>query len=135
MKPTTQRIEGYPYGECVRAAYATILDLPLESVPRFDPAATTLAGFDQGDCERVWLSSIGLNLVEISVDPEDNLPQAVLDSIPENLPHLMSGVSPRGYGHRCVGVGGEVFFDPHPSREGLVSVYAVGFLVPLVPFI
>jgi hypothetical protein len=128
--PQTQRIEGWPYGECVRASYATILGMPIDDVPRFDPAAAESAGQDQGDREREWLASIGLGLVEISAPPSEGLPPEILDCMPE-VPHLMSGISPRGYGHRVVGIGGKLLFDPHPSRAGLVSVYSVGLLVPL----
>lgn len=126
MTPTTQRSEGYPYGECVRATYATLFDLPIERVPRFDPAA--LAGRDQRSCERQWLASLGYELKEISRAPQ-GLPRAVLDAVPP-VTHLISGVSPRGFGHRCVGFAGKVLFDPHPSRKGLSCVYSVGFLVP-----
>lgn len=124
--PTTQSREGYPYGDCVRASYATILDLPLEAVPRFDPAV--LGGEEQRDRERRWLASIGLTLVEISSDPEA-LPSAVLGLIPPGL-HLISGISPRKLGHRCVGMNGRVVWDPHPSRAGLEKVYSIGLLVP-----
>jgi hypothetical protein len=126
----TQRIEGWPYGECVRASYATIFGCDIEAIPRLDPAAAADAGMEQEDFERKWLLSIGLGLVEISCDPEDSIPQEVLDCVPDVV-HLMSGISPRGFGHRVVGVGGRVAFDPHPSRDGLLTVYSVGMLVPL----
>lgn len=132
MRPQTQRVVGWPYGECVRASYATILGVDIERVPRFDPGA--LGGEDQTVHERQWLASIGFDLIEFSTDPEDELPEEMLDEVHETMPtvqHLMSGISPRGYGHRCVGIGGRVAFDPHPSRAGLVTVYAIGFLVPL----
>jgi hypothetical protein len=131
FSPTTQRIEGWPFGSCVQASYATLLDLPIESVPRFDPAATTLKGVEQGDREREWLASIGYDLFEISTTPDSSLEPEVLGCIPEDMPHLMSGISPRGYGHRCVGIGGRLAWDPHPSKAGLLSIYSVGFLVPL----
>jgi len=126
MIPVTQRVEGWPHGECVRATYASIFGVPIETVPPFDPAS--LNGQDQRDCERRWLATLGLDLKEISTAPE-NLPQAVLDSVP-HVTHLISGMSPRGFGHRCVGWGGKVLFDPHPSRAGLTKVYSVGLLVP-----
>ncbi len=126
----TQRVEGWPYGECVRAAYATILGVPIDAVPRFDPAACDAVGAQQGDLEREWLSSIGFDLVEIGVEPPAELPWWFLKSMPP-VPHLMSGISPRGFGHRCVGVGGRVVWDPHPSRAGLTSVYAIGILRPM----
>ena len=130
IKPTTQRIEGWPYGECVRATYATILGVPIDLIPRLDPGAAMEEGQNQGDREREWLASIGLGLVEISASPDEGLPPEVLNSMPE-VPHLMSGISPRGFGHRVVGIGGRLLFDPHPSRDGLVRVYSVGLLVPL----
>jgi hypothetical protein len=129
MIPVTQRIEGWPNGECVRAAYATILGLPIDAVPRLDPGISAVAGQVQGNRERMWLSTLGLGLYEISCDPQYSLPQEILDSVPE-VPHLMSGISPRGFGHRVVGIGGKIVHDPHPSRAGLVSIYSVGILVP-----
>jgi hypothetical protein len=131
MRPVTQRIEGYPHGECVRAAYATILGLPIEQVPPLDPYTSMRTGQEQHDRERVWLASRGIGLIEISTDnPLEALPQEIIDCAPE-VPHLMSGISPRGFGHRVVGIGGRVAFDPHPSRAGLLSVYSIGILVPL----
>jgi len=131
VAPVTQQVTGWPHGDCVRASYAAIFEVPLEAIPQFDPATADAVGKEQGDLERAWLASIGYDLVEISTDhPEKNLPQSLLDCMPE-VPHLMSGISPRGFGHRCVGIGGQLVFDPHPSRAGLVSVYAVGILVPL----
>lgn len=87
-------------------------------------------GMEQGDLERAWLASLGYDLVTVGVGPDDELPEEVLECVPE-VPHLMSGISPRGFGHRCVGVGGKLVWDPHPSREGLVTVYSVGLVVPL----
>jgi hypothetical protein len=130
MVPVTQRIEGYPYGECVRASYATILGLPIEAVPRLDPAAAGDAGEGQRALERRYLASIGLRLIEIRADPPKEIPDWLLGAFPEDMPHLISGRSPRGTFHRCVGVGGRVAWDPHPSRAGLVAVHSVGILVP-----
>ncbi len=117
LTPTTQRVEGYPYGECVRASYATLLDLPIELVPRLDPGAL-LPGETQDERERAWLAMLGLELLEI---PPRKVPPVF---------HLMTGISPRGFGHRCVGFQGEVAWDPHPSRAGLSTVSSLGFLVP-----
>lgn len=126
----TQTHEGWPHGNCVQASYATIFDCPIECVPRFDPAA--IGQQSQGQLEREWLASLGLDLVEIAVPPDSELPDDVRAAVGEEWPkmHLISGMSPRGFGHRCVGIGGEVAWDPHPSRAGLVTVYSIGLLVP-----
>jgi hypothetical protein len=115
----------------VRAAYATILEMPIDEIPPLDPGTSAKLGQEQGDRERQWLATLGLNLIEISTgNPDESLLPEVLGCIPE-VPHLMSGISPRGYGHRCVGVGGRLVWDPHPSKAGLLTVYSVGILVPL----
>ena len=129
MWRVTQRIEGWPFGECVRASYASILELPIDAVPRFDPASLR-SGETQRRRERTWLRSKGLSLVELSARVGDELPDEVLASLPP-VEHLISGVSPRGLGHRCVGFGGRIAHDPHPSRAGLLMVYSVGFLMPV----
>lgn len=127
--PVTQRIEGYPYGECVRASYAALFGVPIDCIPRFDPAALA-PGESQHERERKWLQSQGLDLVEFpTTSPPDDLPEEALALLAQE--HLISGISPRGLGHRCVGRWGQVLWDPHPSRAGLVSITSVGFVVPL----
>lgn len=129
MTPVTQRVEGWPFGECVRASYASILDLPIEAVPRFDPASLR-PGETQRERERAWLASLGLGLLEVrAARVGDEIPDEVLDAVPQWTWHLVSGTSPRGLGHRCVGRGGRVAHDPHPSRAGLLTIYSVAFLV------
>jgi hypothetical protein len=127
--PTTQRVTGWPFGDCVRSTYSAILEIPIEQIPLLDPGTSERLGQDQGDRERMWLATIGLDLLEIGVNPPDELSPEILACAPD-VPHLMSGISPRGYGHRVVGIGGKVAWDPHPSRAGLVTVYSIGILVP-----
>lgn len=122
MTPTTQRIEGSPYGECVRASYASLLELPLALVPRLDPGAL-LPGETQGDRQRNWLAMLGLSLLELPATPQ------VLAAAPP-VYHLLGGRSPRGFLHQCVGYGGRLAWDPHPSRAGLTSLTSLGFVVP-----
>ncbi len=119
--PTTQTQEGYPYGDCVRASYAALFGLPIESIPRFDPASLR-PGESQQQKERRWLRSLGLDLIEI------NPARAASTALGE---HLISGLSPRGFGHRCIGVDGQVAWDPHPSRAGLVEIWSIGLVVPV----
>lgn len=119
--PTTQTQEGFPYGDCVRASYAALFGVPIEAIPRFDPASLK-TGETQHDKERRWLRSLGLDLMDVRPDEAGD---TVLGE------HLISGLSPRGFGHRCVGVNGRVVWDPHPSRAGLVEVWSIGLIVPV----
>ena len=130
LTPTTQRVEGYPYGECVRASYATLLDLPIELVPRFDPGAL-LPGEPQAARERTFVALLGATLgVPLALVESPPVPLARIPADVRAGYHLISGISPRGFGHRCVGLHGRVVWDPHPSRAGLSSITSVGFLVP-----
>lgn len=36
--------------------------------------------------------------------------------------HIINGPSPRNLPHSCLGYRGELIWDPHPSRDGLVEV-------------
>ena len=127
----TQVETGFPRGECVRAGYASLLGLPLEAVPRFDPEANAATGgVPQQFRERQFLRGLGLLLVEVSSGDDDRpLPGEVLASAPPVF-HPMTGLSPRGFSHRVVGHGGRVVHDPHPDRTGILYCNIVGFLAP-----
>lgn len=126
----TQERHGYPFGDCVRASYASLLDLPLEDVPHFDPR------YDQRAEERAWLRKRGLDLVVVPVEhgPDGKL-VGTLPTIPSDLYHLISGGSPRHkvHGHRVVARGGHVVWDPHPERTGVTHIRAYLFVVPRNP--
>jgi len=113
---------GWPCGECVRTSYASLLDLPLSAVPRFDPASRPEP--IQAIAERRWLRSRGLDLVIVRAG------SPLLPLIPKDLDHLLSVTTSRGYGHRVVGRGGKVIWDPHPGGSQIRSIKAYYFVVP-----
>lgn len=94
-------------GNCMQAAVASLLDLPLDEVPHF------AADFDDWETAMDrWASSHGYAMVRVGV--------AWLDAHP-GAPVLLCGTSPRGISHAVVGRGLDVIHDPHPSRSGLTS--------------
>lgn len=117
-----QTVTGYPNGDCVRASYASLFRIPLEEVPRFDPGV--LAGRKQTDVERRWLRQQGYDLVIV---PYSDKVKAL---VPEDLRHLIACYSPRmpGKGHRVVGRGGKIEFDPHPSQDPITRIRAFYFV-------
>jgi hypothetical protein len=116
---------GAPWGNCVRAAWASLLCVPLDSIPDFDPGH--LEGKNQLEEERKWMRGLGYDLIVVPAKRAD--PPT---SIPDHVFHLMSGLSERGYGHRVVGRGGKLVWDPHPSHTGLVELWSYTFLVPSI---
>lgn len=104
------------HGNCVQAAVATLLDLPLDHVPDLIGGATT--GADQDRRLRRWLRGRGLEMVRLGG-------HWILDAF-----YLASGPSARGVHHMVVMRDGLVAHDPHPSRTGLERVEQCYLVVP-----
>lgn len=126
MKKVLQEKTGYPHGSCVQTSYASLLELPLSEVPKFDVAS--LAGRDQIETERKWLNSRGLDLIIVQPPSEVFLPP--------NLYHLISvetKKSPAGseLGHRVVGRGGKIVWNGNPKSGPVTKIKAYLFVVPL----
>jgi len=132
MTPQDQEfvnIPGVQNGDCMRATIASVLDLPIADVPHF------LAKLDTKN-EEFWdavfnfLDARSLGMI-FRTDGHD--PTYAVDM--EGY-HLIGGPSPRGAGlfHSVVGKDGEIVFDPHPSRAGLLgnpSEWTFEYLVKL----
>jgi hypothetical protein len=56
----------------------------------------------------------------------------------KGLWHELAGRSPRDHKvhHACVGMDGELEWDPHPSQDGIHEddIESFGFLIPLRPW-
>ena len=117
MTPQDQEfisIPGVQYGDCMRACIASILDLPIATVPHFlrdaegEPAAFWNGVYD-------FIDARGYIYLPGYMKPMPNF-----DGY-----HIIGGPSPRGNGllHAVVGLNGQIVFDPHPSRAGLLPGY------------
>lgn len=116
MKPTDQTIFGHG-GNCLAACIASILEIPIETVPNF----CGLYGDDEWfDRMNEWLHALGL--VGIAFKTEDPTFSR------QWLRHawcIVSGPASRGFLHCTVWRNGELVHDPHPSRDGLKAVHDV----------
>ena len=117
MKRLTQTILADParpdvQGNCLQAALASILDLPLVEVPHFvqdDHDHPDDPDWHWYSRMLAWLTARGLHLRDGDGAPPGSLVLAL-------------GKSPRGLGHVVIQRDGETVHDPHPDRSGLVSV-------------
>jgi hypothetical protein len=112
-------------GNCLQAALASVLDLPLGEVPHFVQDEHDHPGDPEWDhwtrmCE--WLRKRGLH--PISTDPTGLLPGEYA---------MTSGLSPRGNGihHIVIYRDGRLAHDPHPDGTGLRQVLAVYAIRPI----
>lgn len=103
-------------GNCLAACVASILEVPLETVPNFIEETSWFSSL------RKFLLQHGYHLFELT--PNYSLP----------VFHLMIGPGPRSRDgkpihHSVVGKGGVIVHDPHPSKSGLLEVeYFLVFL-------
>lgn len=114
MTPVVQTIFYDPavpgrMGNCLQAAIASVLDLPLDEVPHF------VQNDEDSDGEVNWSTSLGvwLGLRGLQVDP-------TAEPLPGEA-YLVTGRSARGVMHMVVYRDGDLVHDPHPSGEGLMQ--------------
>lgn len=123
MKPVDQDRfhdkEAGTRGNCMQAAVASLLGLPLSDVPNFIEARDR-GSHEELDLER-FLNRIGFDMIRL---PGNHCPDAY---------YLASGPAERGVHHMVVMRAGEMAHDPHPSRAGLLKAEHVYVLVPMVP--
>lgn len=107
VKPVTQSIlhgdpSGRP-GNCLQAAVASLLELPLDAVPHF------VEYEDWEERLRDFCLAHGF--------------RALMRPPTEHVPYGMAwGPSERGVRHAVCWVDGVIAWDPHPSRAGLLKV-------------
>lgn len=129
MTPLKQRNHHRPdegvYGDCHRAAIASILELPIDDVPHFcDP---TQYPTDWVKHERAWLLARGL--VQITAIYAGEL-QDVLYSVSQLNPDtycILGGTSRTGCGHSVVAFNGEIVHDPSLTDAGIVGPMDDGY--------
>lgn len=100
-------------GDCFRACVASVLDVPIGEVPNFVAEAAWFRALLD------WLAPRGLWFVSMPATPAP--------WIPDGVHYIASGPAPRGVSHAVVMSDGLLVHDPHPSRDGLLSVERLGF--------
>jgi hypothetical protein len=132
MIPVKQDKFGNHHGNCFAACVASLLELPLGSVPNFCVLSNyeSLGESEWFDAFLWWLGELGWSYVEL---------YASYKEMANGQLCILTGKSPRGDFKHCVvgrfedGVIYEVF-DPHPSDDGLDGkVEQYGLFIPIDP--
>ncbi len=125
MKPVEQTImhdqEKGVIGNCFQACIASLLEIPLEEVPHFVEGNQD-AYFWRKELN-VWLAPRGLSFVEIWCPNLANFRWYADEQLANVGYYVLSGPSPRqkNVEHAVIAKGGEIVFDPHPSKAGLAD--------------
>jgi hypothetical protein len=124
MIPVFQQVLHDPnagqYGDCHRAAIATVLGLPPDDVPHFgfdDPPAP--AFFNR---EREFLARFNLYGATVPFSGELTDVLRTMSTLNgSDFVYLLGGKSPRGTNHTVVCRGDQIEHDPNPKGGGLVE--------------
>lgn len=117
MKPVDQTTFGHPGGNCFSACVASLLEKPIDTVPYFMADPDTW-----GQKFEEWLALRGFYPI-YALDNGEWTPAGLC---------ILGGQSSRG-SHACVGRGRILLHDPHPSREGLITLEDFTMFVPFDP--
>lgn len=139
MVPVTQtkvnvknsKDETVVYGNCFAAVIASMLEVPITEVPNVE-VFFHMSHPHWSIIMDTWLKSKGWELwgddryrcfhpefANRSMGNDEYLGDACI-KLKNNL-YLASGLSARGVHHICIYKNGKLVWDPHPSREGLVT--------------
>lgn len=115
------------YGDCFRTCIGCLLDLPPEKVPHF------YDGLDKNDdateankAINYWLYQQGYVMVQFAYEcPLEQVQNFMAVSNP-NVYYLITGESVTGNNHVCIGLAGDIVWDPAPEGKGLVGLNSNG---------
>lgn len=129
MKPAKQtklHISDKQNGNCMNAAFASILELDIEDIPHFEDMPECGQGTKENPswwkALNDWLWQMGFYLE--TRNGSQGMPPVYF---------IANGPSPRGLEHSVIYKGTEMVHDPHPSNEGLNEVTSIWILVPIDP--
>lgn len=136
MKPQTQEFPNHDpqngvFGDCLRAALASLFGLSLRQVPHF---VKVHWGDEQGCDQAVnqFLEKRGLMMLQFPYEQMCKLLQRQVQITGADCHHLMFGIDHDGNEHACVGLNGQMVHDPHPLRRGFSnppSEWRIGLIV------
>lgn len=132
MIPVTQTVLHDPekglQGNCLSAVLASLLHMPIASIPVFSDPVHWLKDMN------AWLRPHGLAYLSF---PAEGFDEMLVNFGIEGLHHEIAGMTTRfaDVAHACVAQDGRLVFDPHPSRDGLsAGVDSHGIFIVLEPW-
>lgn len=140
MRPLKQRFKHDPengvWGDCYRAAFASVLELDLDDVPHFSDGGPS-ASMDTLERAEMWLRERGLRTISITFTGDLREVLMTVGRLNgDDLIYLLSGTSRTGVNHTVVCQGSKIAHDPSLTDAGIAGpcddgLYWLTFFAPL----
>ena len=113
-------------GNCMVTCYANALGLDVADCPPFETFFDVKYphGEFYKDVVKLWFEKLGYHIHIAMRDP--------LPKLNEHTFYFAVGPSTRGVTHMVVWQNGQIYHDPHPSNDGLLSVEYWQYLTPIL---
>lgn len=123
MIPVKQTIKHFPtkgeYGDCHRACYASILEIPIDRIPHFGFDGTPDGELFNKRCND-FLKQFGLKEAHFVYDCDLDFVFRVMKAHNEGIPYILGCKTIKGFPHSIVCINDQVFNDPaysEPQKE------------------
>lgn len=128
MIPLKQRNRHRPedgvYGDCHRAAVASILELAIDDVPHFMDGDPDLAEYNRR--ETTFLKSRGMVRIMIAYPSKLDDVLMTMEALNPGTHFILGGNSKNGCGHSVVACDGAIVHDPSLDESGIVGPMSDG---------
>lgn len=115
------------YGDCFRTCLGCLLDMPPETVPHFyDGCGQDDDATEANEAIRYWLFQQGYVMVQFAYECPLEQVQHFMSVSNPTVYYLITGKSVTGNNHVCVGLAGDIIWDPAPEGKGLVGLNSHG---------
>jgi hypothetical protein len=123
MKPIKQRYRHQPgkgiYGDCHRAAIASILELPLDDVPHFGDGGPDADEFERRT--QAWLRTRGIVGIQVPYSGDLGHMFRCIKALNPGVYYLLGGESRTGVNHTVVCLNDEIVHDPSLNESGIIG--------------
>ena len=111
-------------GNCQSAVLASLLELPIDSVPWFSHDLGDDCTLSMENRAEIFYERIDVFLEKYGYElnwyiPTDDFNEFLKKEC-NGIPYQVCGKSPRGYNHVVIYLDGEMVHDPHPEGGGVI---------------
>lgn len=112
------------FGNCQTACIAMLTGIPFEDIPNFTYTANELGERNAFLAQQEFLNNYGFGIITLQYDLSVSLRGYL----------IVGGMTDRGFNHAVIYKNGNLWHDPHPSRDGIKKIEEIDIVYKLNPW-